>query len=159
MLNRAAIAPLVAAVAALVIVAATASSALGSSPYTLKLTICKPCQEANPSINVKGHFPVQVAGTSSKTSQLSVFNVATPCDLSSGQSCTTPKCAKSAGAEGKLAAHQIIRTNVTHSFTKRKTAYTPNRTGPSYICAYLTSGTRTLAHASGSYSIIYGGYP
>lgn len=156
-LSRRGLAFLVACAAVVVVVAP--GSAQGSSPYTVKLTVCSACGPPPTAIGPGHHFQVKAVGTSSKTSQLAVFNASPTCDIGA-TGCTTgaPKCAKNAKAESTLHAHQIISAKVTHSFTKTKTALASSHTNTAYVCAYLTSGSRTLAHTGALYTIVVGGY-
>jgi hypothetical protein len=156
----AALSLLLAAAAMVAVIAAGTGSAQGSSASTLKLTVCAPC--GIPIAIGPGHkFKVQASGTSSSASKLSVFNVSPPCSIGFGCNSGAPKCAKSASAEGKLHyshTRQIVSTNVNHGFRKSATALASEHQGTGYECAYITSGTRTLAHVSVLYSIVKGGY-
>jgi hypothetical protein len=159
--NRAAVVRLLAGVATLGVIAASAGSALGSSPYSVKLTVCAPC--GKPIAIGPGHkFKVQATGTSSKKSQLTVFNVSPACSIgTSGCTSGPPKCAKSSSAEVKLHyshTREIINTSVLHGFNKARTALASQSTGTAYECAYLTRGSQTLAHVSVLYSIVKGAY-
>lgn len=144
--------PLLAGAAVLLAVAASSGAAQGSR-YSLKLAVCPPCNASSetrstggtPFIGLSHRFPVQVTGTSNSTTQVSVF-------------LTGRACKASAKLETGSFSRRVLLTTVAHTY-KKATKPTAEGNGGLYnACAYLTSGSGTLAHARQSYAVLVGGY-